>query len=343
MLTVTINILLYNGNKFLDFILPSILGQDYPEKEVVVIDNASHEDPTPYIQEHYPQIRVIRNPQNLGFAAGHNVGIRASRADLVLCLNQDLILGKTYTSKLVAEFEKTPRLAAASGKLYHYDFHKMVKTRSLDTTGLEVFMTRRVIDRGQWEEDNGSYDSVRDVFGVSGAAPMYRREALEDIKVPRRGGGFEYFDEDFFMYKEDIDLAWRMRLRGWKARYVPEAVGYHGRTSGRAWPHEVIPFIQQRKKIPMWVRKLSLRNHYLMIVKNDLSILFWRHAFLIFIRELLHLLYTAFFEPTVLIAYPRFFWLFPRAWRKRRYIQARVTAKPSDIRYWFKPRGELWW
>ncbi len=99
----------------------------------------------------------------------------------------------------------------------------------LDSTGHLVFASRRAIDRGERELDRGQYDALTNLFGVCGAAPVYRRKMLEDVRLSD-----EYFDEDFFAYFEDFDISWRAKLKGWNFGFVPGAIGYHYRgASGR--------------------------------------------------------------------------------------------------------------
>jgi GT2 family glycosyltransferase len=151
-----------------------------------------------------------------------------------------------------------------------YDFEKNEPTNQIDTTGVVIARSGRGRDRGQHEIDQGQYDNQTDIIAVSGAAAMYRKSALEEVKYKRDDGRTEYFDEDFFMYWEDIDLSWRMINAGWKIKYNPKALAYHGRTAAsspkgykRVWA-----FIQHHRKIPSQILKWNYKNHIFMFIKE---------------------------------------------------------------------------
>lgn len=335
---VSIVIQSYNSRRFIAKCLDSVLSQDYQNWEVLVVINGSTDGSAELIKSRYgryKRVRILEPGENLFFSRGNNYGIKFSQGDYVLGLNQDTIMTPSFVRLLVAVMEKDKTLGSASGKLLHYKFDIDSKTKILDSTGLEIFKTRRVIDRGQWEQDRGQYDRDTALFGASGAAALYRRSALEATRVPKADGSFEYFDEEFGAYKEDVDLCWRMLVMGYGCRYVPEAVVYHGRTVGRSWPTQVIRFILNRRRQSRYVRKLSFKNHYLMMVKNELAPLFWRQILYIFARELLLWVYTILFEPFQVFALREFFRQLPEARRKRRYIMARVKARPQTLRAYF--------
>ena len=184
----------------------------------------------------------------------------------------------------------------------------------MDTTGLIAFKNRRFINRGQGEEDKNQYQAS-EIFGVDGAAPLYRRAALEDTKINN-----EYFDEDFYMYKEDVDLAWRMRLFAWKAIYEPKAVGYHLRGAGDSAVQKPAEIIKQRKKISQFAKFYSFKNQRLMQIKNELPSLFFRDIFSILIKEIGAWLYVIFFEKYTWKAIKSLIKQIPNAIKKRKII-----------------------
>lgn len=324
----------YNSRRYIEKCLDTLLSQDYSNFEVLVVNNGSADGSADFIKFHYARfkkIRVLEPGENLWYSRGNNFGIRESRGEYILALNQDTVLEQGFIKRLVLEIERDPRLGSVTGKLLHYKFDIDSKTRILDSTGMEMFRTRRVIDRGQWEVDEGQYDGDVEIFGASGAAAMYRRSALEQIKIPKKDGTFEYFDEDFVAYKEDVDLAWRLQLAGYKCLYIPDAHVYHGRSTGRSWPTQFIRFILNRRRQSRLVRKLSFKNHYLMMVKNEIPLIFWKHFLFIFGREVLLLIYTILFEPFQIFALMEFFRQLPNALRKRKIITANIKASRGQI------------
>jgi GT2 family glycosyltransferase len=323
---VAINILTYNGENLIEQCLKSVLNQTYSNIEVLVIDNHSIDRTIEKIRNSQPKagppraekIKIIENKENLGFAAGHNLGINESKGDYVLCLNQDVILDKDFVKYAIEAMEKDDKIGSVQGKLYKHD-------KILDTTGLMALKNRRFINRGQGEEDLGQYDGpstssgresgIREIFGVDGAAPIYRRSALEDTKINN-----EYFDEDFFCYKEDIDLAWRMRLYDWKAVYEPRAFAYHLRGAGDSAVRKPMAVIKERKRISQLAKFYSFKNQRLMQVKNEVPSLFFRDFFSILIKELGAWFYVLFFEHYTWKAIRELFKQIPSAWKKREII-----------------------
>ncbi|KKW23428.1 MAG: Glycosyl transferase, family 2 [Parcubacteria group bacterium GW2011_GWA2_51_12] len=326
---VSIIVLSYNSKRYIEKCLGSVLAQDYQNWEAFVIINGSTDGSGDLIKRlygKYKRIRVVEPGENLWFCRGNNYGIGMSRGEYILALNQDTIMEPNFLSTLVQAMEEDRSLGSVSGKLLHYNFEAESKTKIIDSTGLEIFKTRRVIDRGQWESDHGQYDRDTEIFGASGAAAMYRRSALESVKLPKKDGKFEYFDEDFIAYKDDIDLSWRLLLYGYTCRYVPLAVVYHGRTVGRSWPSRLIKFIWNRMGQSPQVRIQSFKNHYLMMVKNEISRHFWRQFPYVLTREILLLIYSLLFEQFQVVAIRDFFRELPEARRKRNLVMAKVKV-----------------
>ena len=336
---VSIVILSYNSRRYIEKCLDSVLRQDYPNIEILILINGSDDGSAEIIKSRYSRIKKIRILEpgaNLWFSQGNNYVFPHAKGEYIMALNQDTILRSNFASLLVGAMETDVSLGSVTGKLLHYKFDIDSETRILDSTGIEIFKTRRVIDRGQWEMDSGQYDRDTDIFGASGAAAMYRKSALDQTRIPKTGGGgYEYFDEDFIAYKEDVDLAWRLRLAGYGCRYVPQAVIFHGRNVGRSWPTQFIRFILNRRRQSREIRKLSFKNHYLMMVKNEVPAVFWRHFGYILTREILLLLYTIIFEQFQIFAAIDFFKQLPRALQKRKYVMANVKISPHELRKLF--------
>jgi len=335
---VSVNILSYNSKRYIEGCLDTVLAQSYKNLEILVIITGSDDGSAELIKSKYARqkrLRIIEPGENLWFSRGHNLGIEQSRGEYVLVLNQDIVMEKDFVGTLVRALAEDPGLGSVSGKLLHYNYSINSKTKILDSTGIEIYKTRRVIDRGQWEQDFHQYDSDTEIFGASGAAALYRRSALEAMKLPKLKGGYEYYDEDFLAYKEDIDVSWRLQLAGYRCRYVPEAILYHGRTVGRTWPNQVVRFIVNRRHQSRQVRKLAFKNHYLMMIKCEIKPMFWRQFAYIFVREFLLLAYTIVFEPFQLGAFLELKRQLPEAQRKRALIMASVKADPEYLRKLF--------
>ena len=185
---VTIGISTYNSEAYVKPCLESLLAQDYDNIEVVVFDNHSVDDTRKVIGD-YRDVQLIESEVNLGFGAGHNEIIRQTDGDFYACLNIDMVFEPNFISELVKAALEKPIYGSIGGKLKRWDFQgyeqekgvvrEMGKTNFIDSVGLRVMRSHRFEDMGQGEVDYGQFDESREVFGVSGAAVLYRKKALE--------------------------------------------------------------------------------------------------------------------------------------------------------------------
>ncbi len=212
---ISIIVLNWNGGDHVRACIDSLLQQDYANLEIIVVDNGSTDGSVEAISN-YRTVRLIENRENLGFAAGNNVGIREASGEYVVILNNDAELDQRCISEMKRAIDKDERYGACASKIY-LKFENNV----LDAAGLVVCPDGLSIGRGRLESGD-CYDREEEVFFASGCCMMCRREMLEDVKI-----GEDYFDEAFFMYADDTDLGWRARLRGWKTVYAPNARAYH--------------------------------------------------------------------------------------------------------------------
>ncbi|SHH26815.1 glycosyltransferase family 2 protein [Clostridium grantii] len=289
---VSIAIVNYNNKDYLQRCINSILNQSYKNFEIIFIDNCSVDGSFEYVSNLFKQenIKVIKPDTNLGYAGGANLGIDLSSGNYVMIMNPDVILDKDFVKECCNLMESDSEIAAINGKLLKYDFEKDVKLNIFDSTGICVERSRRAYDRGQNQEDVGQYEKTELIFGVCGAAAFYRKSALEDIKIEK-----EYFDEDFFAYKEDIDLSWRLNLYGYKNIYYPKALAYHGRALGGS-RGGIKNYLNNRKSQSKFLRGISFRNHYLMLLKNETHKSFGTDKFKILKRFFVFLGYSLIFE-----------------------------------------------
>ena len=274
---ITIGLLTHNSEKYIEPCLNSILAQEYENIEILVFDNASEDQTKSIIKGKYADIRLLESDSNVGFAKGHNQILAQTDSQFYACLNVDMIFEPGFLSQMVKAVEEKPTLGSASGKLKRWDFEghlrnsgqvrEMGKTNFIDSVGVRFLKNHRFEDMGQGEVDHGQYDQTKHVFGASGAAALYRKKALEDIAFVNEAGHKEYFDESMFMYKEDIDLAYRLQWAGWKCRYTPHAVAYHDR-SVSAGTRSVWELIRNRANKPSKINQISYRNHQILLQKN---------------------------------------------------------------------------
>lgn len=344
---ISVNLLLYKPRFYLKPCLDSIFAQTYKNFELLVIDNDSGDGTIERVKEiieraqrdgkKIPFYKIIANKENLGFAGGHNLGINESKGELVAMINQDVLLDEDFLKQAVQAFDGVERISSAQAKILRLkvDNGKLVKTDTIDTTGLVILKNRRVIARGQGRQDSGQYDKPEEIFGVDGSLPVYRRGALEDAKIIIDGKK-EYLDEDFYIYKEDVDLAWRLRLYGWKALYVPRAVAWHSRTAGDSATTNYFGIIRERLKINAFGKYHSFKNQRLMQIKNEQAPLLSKQLFYWLPKEIASWFFVLLFEHYTWRAIKDLFKQAPRAFEKRKIIMLRKKASGQEIAEWFK-------
>jgi len=332
---VLIQIVTWNSRFFMENCLDSVFAQTYKDFSVLIIDNASTDKTIEFIRKKYSSFKdlfILKNVQNLGFAPAHNQGFNISQSDFILIMNPDIVLGPDFLEKLMATMKTNRRIGSCSGKLLKMKFNNSeikvrgIKTEIIDSTGLLIRKSGQTIDRGEGEEDKRQYDKKNDVFGLSGACVLYRRQALEDVKVPT-SKGYEYFDDDFFAYKEDVDLAWRLNLRNWHNVYIPETIAYHFRAGA--------PKSKRFHQSPL-INFYSFRNHLWMLIKNVHSSIFWQNIRHIFFYLALKKTYLFFTQPKILFQSGfSFCKKFFKMIRKRRYIMKKAKVRSEKIKKWF--------
>ncbi len=214
---ISVIIVNYNGKKFLADCLNSISHQTYSPFEVILVDNASHDGSIEYVRQNFPEVRVFTQFTNLGFAGGTNAGIRQAHGEFIITLNNDTIVAPDFIAELAKPMVSDPLVGMCASKMIFPDGR-------INSTAICISRSGAAWDRGLGEPDQGQYDMEEEVFGPCAGAALYRRTMLDEIGL---------FDEDFFLYVEDVDLAFRARLSGWKCRYVPTAqvIHVHGGTT----------------------------------------------------------------------------------------------------------------
>lgn len=322
MARVSVSLVTYNSEAHIERCLESLFAQRDVALEITVVDNGSQDQTLRCLERYFNRLELIRNRDNRGFAAAQNQALRRAEAEWVLCLNPDVVLEPDFLRTLVEAAAPRPRVGMACGKLLRLqpDGSRPAAPR-VDSTGIYFTPTLRHLDRGSNQPDRGQYECSEYVFGATAAAALYRRALLEDIAVEG-----EFFDEDFFSYREDADLAWRAQLAGWRCLYVPQAVGYHVR--------RVLP--ENRRALPPLLNYHSTKNRFLLRAKN----IGWPLYALLFlpmkIRDLGIFLYVLLCERTSLGAFG-FLWRHRRRiWAKRRQVQAKRRVSDWELARWFR-------
>ena len=245
---VSIIIVSWNALELLQRCLPSVVATDFDGFEIILADNASSDGSANWVREHLPTVRIVRHPENWGFARGNNEAVRHALGDLIVLLNNDVEVPSDWLRPIIERFDQVPGLGAAQPKLHQFDARDTFEYSGaaggfLDRWGYP-FARGRVFDT--LEKDVGQYDGSRDIFWASGTCLAVRKTVWE------ASGGLE---EAFFMHMEEIDLCWRIRRTGWTIECVTESEVYH--IGGGS-----LPAGNPRKTY------LNFRNNLLMLYRN---------------------------------------------------------------------------
>lgn len=339
--SVTISVLAFHSTATIGRCLRSCFDLDYDGPVEIIVREQGGDDDERLLLERLsaeaPPERptVVSSGPNLGFSAGHNLAIRASTAELVLVLNADAALDRGYLRAAVVPFADA-RVAAVQGKILLND----EPGSAIDTVGLLPLRNRSVKTRGHGSADDDRFQRAGEIFGPDGAVALFRRTALEDVAVPfdvfdRDGrAGCEYFDESFFAYKEDVDLAWRLQWRAWRTAYEPTAKAWHSRgvrTTAAAGPARALG---DRMRMSPAARALGFANQRLMQIKNEDARQLGRSIGSWIPRELAAWVIGLLIDPRLVRGVARFLRLAPAASRKRAYVLGRRSDGADPYR-WF--------
>lgn len=321
---VSVTIVTYNSGRFIRRCLDSVLQQRYPLKEVIVIDNASTDGTVDILERFEGRCRIVLNEKNIGFAAAQNQAIGLAEGDWILTLNPDVLMMPNFIQALVEAGNREPDVGTVCGKLLSMSAtFDLPQEPRVDSTGIYFTPTMRHLDRGSLEVDNGHYLNYEYVFGATAAAALYRREMIDDISIDG-----EFFDHEFFVYREDADVAWRAQLLGWKCLYTPYARGYHVRA--------VRPM--NRNALPAEINMHSVKNRFLMRVKNITPDLYLRNFLPITYRDLVVVGACFLKEWSSLEAFVKVARHWNQLMYKRRWIMQRRRASDEYIASWFQFR-----
>ena len=216
---VSVIIVSWNARALLQRFLPSVLATDYPDLELIVVDNGSDDGSADWVEAAWPGVTVLRLPENRLFCGGNNAALAFASGKYVVLLNNDVEVPSDWLRPLVARMEATPHLGALQPKMLQLDRtmfeYAGASGGHLDRFGYPFTRGRLFFSL---EEDKGQYDDYAEVFWASGAALLLRREALDEVGV---------LDERFGMHMEEIDLCWRLWRAGWRVAVEPLSEVYH--------------------------------------------------------------------------------------------------------------------
>lgn len=346
---ISIGFILYKSISYLPYFLQSLILQDYKNLSFYALsanENKNLQVPNEdvlYIKKNYPQINIIEPGYNTGFAKGHNIIIEESLkngSEFYVAINFDLLMETNFVSELLDSIIQNPRIASATGKIKRWDFTRkdikddFGKTNFLDTTGISITKEHRFLDRGQGEIDYGQYDKKEEIFGASGSAVMYKISALKDVAFVNEDRKMEFYDELMFMYKEDVDLAYRLQWAGYKCIYNPNAVCYHDRTiksNGRG----ILAIIKNRWNRQNKYKEWSWLNHHIILKKFIDTEFSFKVLFSTFWYEFKTFIYILFFERFLLKQLKQFYKIRYQIQARKEQLKKRIDLK-KHIEKWME-------
>ncbi len=249
----------WNGAHLLPACLDSLWRQSYAEREVIVVDNASTDGSLELLTRDYAHVRALALPRNRGFTGACNAGIQASHGEFVALLNSDTETEEHWLEQVVAAFKRHPEAGLVASKMRLFD-----RRDTLHTAGDLYRLDGVPVNRGVWQRDEGQFDREEYVFSACGGSAAYRCAMLDEIGL---------LDDDFFFSCEDVDLAWRAQLAGWKCIFAPRAVVYHKLAATGGGP--TASFYDGRNAIWVIAKNypgLLWRHHWREIVRAQLGI-----------------------------------------------------------------------
>ena len=247
-MTTAVVILNWNGKKMLERFLPSVTAHTQGDAEVIIADNGSTDDSISFLQEHYPQLRIIKLDKNYGFAGGYNLALKQVKADYYVLLNDDVEVTENWIEPVIAQMQQHPDTAICQPKLLMYDQRDTFEYAGgaggfLDKYGYPFCRGRMFTSL---EQDNSQYNTPSEIFWASGAAMFVRADVWHKL------GGL---DNDFFAHMEEIDFCWRAKNAGYRVEYCPQSTVYHvgGGTLPKSNPRKTY---------------LNFRNNMALLYKN---------------------------------------------------------------------------
>lgn len=257
---VTVVVVNFNGRHYLGECLASLEAQTLPRRswEAILVDNGSTDGSADYVRSAFPWMRLLQASRNLGFARANNAAFRQARGRFLALLNNDTAADAGWLEGLLEALEAEPGAGGAASKIVFRDRPDLI-----NSAGLNLYADGRGGDRGFRQPDDGRFDQPAEVFGACAAGVLLRRELLEDVGD---------FDERFFVYYEDLDLAWRARLRGWRFVYAPRSLVRHVHcgTSGE-WSPFFVYHVERNRAL------VALKNAPALVAARSLAV-FWARA-----------------------------------------------------------------
>jgi GT2 family glycosyltransferase len=244
----SIVIINYNGYKWLKLCIPSLIKTEYPEFEIIIVDNGSTDQSIEYLRNNWQhRIKIIELRENLGFPEGCNIGIREAKGDIIALLNNDMEVHKDWLRAAVEALLADEKVGAVQSKMMQHDDKEKIYCAGFSTDKFGL-----CLPIGYGEIDYGQYDYLSEIWGSCGGAMVAWKHILMKAGL---------FDPSFFIYYDDVDLSWRIKLSGYNIMLASSSLVYHvGAATTKSLPSQFVTFHATKNLISLWLKNYSLRT-----------------------------------------------------------------------------------
>lgn len=307
----------WNGRELLNDCLKSLKKQD---AKIILVDNGSTDDSINFVSVNFPAAKIVKLSKNFGFAKAINEGVKESKSEYVIFLNNDTEVDKDFVESLIACADSHPEVISVNSKLLNFYDRKII-----DGVGIQINEVGQARSIGWQEQDRGQYNNEFYIFGATGGASLFRREDFVKLGL---------FDESYFMYSEEVDFAFRAQFAGFKSIFCPKAIVYHKHKASA-------------KKKPQHIEYWQFRNMMQTVIRDfPTSILLkkwrWLKIFLVFCNTIFYQLKNGYFWPPILTK----LWLLyhlPALLRQRKIIQGNKKVSDEYIESFLIDKKVTFW
>lgn len=307
----------WNGKALLKDCLESLKNQTFKDFEVIVVDNGSTDGSVEYINKFFPRVKQVKLNKNYGFAKAINAGVKHSLSRYVIFLNNDTTVERKWLKELTNCAKKYSKALSINSKILNF-----YNRKTIDGVGIEVNEVGQARSTGWGENDIGQYSKEMEIFGATGGASIFDRR-----KYIKLNG----FDEDYFMYSEEVDLAFRAQFKGFRSYYCPKAVVYHKHKATAKKMPQHVEYWQFKNMTQTIIKDMPIK-----VIKKDWR---WLKIILVHINTILYQLKNGFFWPPLMTE----LWLLanlPKLLYKRRRTQ---VGRIQSIEKFLVPKRISFW
>ena len=324
-MNISVVIVSYNSEKFLERNLQSLVSQTVKFKQIVVVDNHSTDNSLQVIETFKNDVDIIKLSTNTGYAKAANLGIKNTDSHLLLVANSDIILEENFNAAVLEKFQENKDIAILSPLILRFD------RKTVDSAGQACSLALYPSEIGFNRDIDYTPVEERPVFSVCGAASVFSRQALERLKI-----NDEYYDEDFFIFWEDFDIGWRAHLLGLKTVFYPKAVVYHYR-SGTLKQNFLSRFSLALAR-PAAIKYHLVKNRYLTLIKNFRFKQNFKSIPFVFFKDIIWVNLLTFGSPKIIIPLMKSGKYIKKAFKKRKQLLERIRQPVSEYRQDLQPK-----